>query len=113
MRPISAKVKKQLLADIRMKRCAIEHLAEDLCEGRTEFHHVWIYAGRQVDEPWAILGGCSHHHGMVSKSRRVKQAFELVSLERATPADLAKYPRAEWYRLKVNLQRMFYGKNRA
>lgn len=63
------------------------------CEGRITWEHALIYAGKQVNEPWAIVPLCEHHHlygGMV------KEINEWLALSRATPEDLAKYPRANW-----------------
>jgi hypothetical protein len=53
------------------------------------------YAGRQVQEKWAIVPLCWHHHlgpGLDKKANR------LIALARATEEDLAKYPRADWAR---------------
>lgn len=76
-----------------MHFCAINN-AE--CEGRVQWHHVWIYAGTQIDEEWAIVGACEHHHEMVNGNKIVREAFQRESLRLATGNDLAKYPRKDW-----------------
>lgn len=92
----------------RMKRCALAPVQDiyGLCSGRIrnpEWHHPWIYAGKQINELWAIVAGCSHHHGMVTKDGAVRMAFEAASLMLATEADLAKYPRKDWSQIKKTL----------
>ena len=105
MRPISPAVKKELLADPRMKSCALAPLQGlyEPCHGRVQFHHVWIYAGRQIDEPWAIQPACVHHHKLVESQRAVKMAFETASLLLAGEADLLKYPRRDWGQVRKAL----------
>lgn len=94
MRKIPTELKERLAADPRMKVCAAAHLGD--CEGRIEWHHVWIYAGRQINESWAIVGACHYHHSEVNSNREVKEAFERASLLLASVEDLDTYPRKNW-----------------
>ena len=100
MRKIPEKLKKRLTG----QPCALRNDKFGACTGRIQLHHVWIYAGRQINEPWAILGACEGHHERVKQERRVKEAFEKISLEYATLDQLAKYPRKEWKQLKKYLK---------
>lgn len=108
MRKIPEPLKRKLEAMLRMKRCTLAPV-QDLygqCSGRLwnpEWHHVWDYAGTQINEAWAILAGCTYHHDMVKKDRAVKAAFEAASLKLATDEDLAKYPRKNWAQIKRSL----------
>lgn len=88
-----------------MKRCTLATVQDMYgeCSGRVEWHHVWIYAGNQIQEPWAILAGCHHHHEQVKKDRAIKAAFEAASLSLATPEDLARYPRKDWAQIRKSL----------
>ena len=88
-----------------MHRCVIAPLQRiyGRCSGRIQWHHPWIYAGKQINEPWAIVGACEGHHDEVTKDRAIKQAFETDSLMRATDEDLAKYPRKDWEQIKRTL----------
>jgi hypothetical protein len=63
------------------------------------WHHVWIYAGKQINEIWAILCGCDGHHDMVKTNKKVKEAFERRSLEIVTSEELTKYPNKNWQQL--------------
>ena len=85
----------------RMKMCEMswENDKYGPCEGRIQWHHVWIYAGTQINELWAILGACTKHHDMVKTNRGVKEAFERRSLELATEKDFDKYPNKAWHTL--------------
>ena len=94
MRPIPKKLKEQLASDDFMKKCA-------LCEERlVEWHHVFIYAGRQISEAFAIVPACRAHHDQVKSDRRIKEAFERIALSRATDEELARYPKKDWNQLK-------------
>ena len=90
----------------RMRVCPLadSQVMFGTCEGRLERHHVWIYAGRDIQELWAILSPCSKHHAMVKTDRRVKEALERISLEFATNAQLSKYPKRGWQQLRKHLK---------
>jgi hypothetical protein len=90
MRPIPAAMRKTMDADPYYHKCARR---SGECEGRITWEHALIYAGKQVNEPWAIVPLCVYHHlgpGMI------KELNEYLAIRRATEADLAKYPRAQW-----------------
>lgn len=103
MTKIPLKIRKTLERDPRMKVCSVAHLGD--CSGRIQWHHVWIYAGRQIQETWAILSACTNHHDLVQSSKQVREAFELISLYRASPiSDLVKYPRKNWDQTRKRLE---------
>lgn len=104
MRPIPTELKSRLALDTRMKSCALRGRWFGMCRGKVQWHHVWIYAGRQINEFWGILGACEHHHYLVDADPKVKQEFQRVSLELATEGDLEKYPRKDWAQIKRHLQ---------
>lgn len=94
MRPISARVRKIIDADPFYRKCARAGMD---CRGRLTMEHVWIYAGRQIDEAWSILPLCYFHHLGAGLDKRVN---EEISLRRATEADLARYPKKDWKALQ-------------
>lgn len=94
MRPIPQTLRTLLEKEPRMKRCAASCFS--LCEGRIEWDHVWIYAGRQINEPWAIVGVCKKHHYEKNGNREIKALVEEESLLHASVEDLEKYPRKDW-----------------
>lgn len=100
MRPIPQSLREDLDADPDMHVCAVRYRGIDECSGRIQWHHVWIYAGKQINESWAILGACEHHHDLVQSNRDVRKEFERISLSKATATDLAKYPRKKWGQIR-------------
>jgi hypothetical protein len=65
----------------------------DLCSCFSEWEHAFIYAGKQINEKWAIIPLCVYHH---LGEGLVKNENQRIALERATPEDLAKYPNFDW-----------------
>ena len=94
MRPIPPRVRAEMAEDPFYKACC---LGPENCAGRIEWHHVFIYAGRQVNEKWAIVPACHRHHEAAAVYNR---DFQKVALSRATPEDLAKYPKKNWSLLR-------------
>ncbi len=101
MRPISARVHRLIDASPYHKRCA--RAAGGGCSGRLTMEHALLFAGQQVDEAWAIVPLCWHHHLGPGLDKRLN---ELLALRRATPEDLAKYPKARgrWEQLRKYLE---------
>ena len=111
MRKISPKVKAQLEKEPQV--CA--RASEGDCVGRITWEHTLIYAGRQIDEVWAIIKLCEYHHdvnfqqgnGDLDKEKNV-----WIALNRATDEELLKYSKAInylEYRRRLNIR---YGKPR-
>lgn len=61
MRKIPPKLKNEILADPYYKTCARK--SPD-CDGRITWEHAIIYAGRQLNEKWAIVPLCAYHHSV-------------------------------------------------
>ena len=62
MRPIPLKTRKEIKSDPFYKTCA---RAEDgSCQGRITIEHALIYAGRQINEKWALIPLCEYHHAV-------------------------------------------------
>lgn len=62
MRPIPKKLLDDMLQDPYYKKCIREHTRK--CGGRITLEHAIIYAGKQVNEKWAILPVCERHHAV-------------------------------------------------
>ena len=90
MRPISPKYRKIINEDPYYRVCS--KLGSD-CNGRITIEHAFIYAGKQIDEMWNFVPLCYYHHLGKGLDKRFNQK---VALSRATPEDLAKYPRKNW-----------------
>lgn len=107
MRKIPAKMKKEMLDDPAYHFCMRNVMFNDhICRGRLTLEHAFIYAGTQINEKWAIISICAWAHdvdewqdaGNLDKSKN-----QYIALMRATPEDLAKYPRGNWDQLKSHL----------
>lgn len=71
------------------RTCSLSRLGG--CGGRISIEHAIIFAGRQLDEPWALIPLCAKHHG-VDQYQDVtavnKERSEWVALNRATDQEL-------------------------
>lgn len=85
-------MKQEISHDPFMRYCCID---DSCCEGRIEWHHVWIYDKNQINEVWAIVPACKYHHDK-AESKEFKPLFQIASLRRATEDDLKKYPKKDW-----------------
>ena len=90
MRPIPQKLRNQIAADPYMKVCARSGWD---CQGRITWEHAFIYAGKQINEAWAIIPLCWFHHLGPGVDKRINEA---IALNRATEEDLKKYPKKNW-----------------
>lgn len=88
MRPIPQKLKNQIALDPYMKQCIYEG-----CSDPPEWEHAFIYAGKQINETWAIVPACTYHHRGAGLD---KSYNEYCALKRATKSELAEYPRVNW-----------------
>lgn len=77
-----------------------------------EWHHIWIYAGKQINEKWAIVPACPSHHDRAHQ-HEIKNRFEAISLQRAAQEDLNKYPKKNWKQIINYLQslNLWHSKN--
>lgn len=88
MRTIPQKLKKEILSDPYYRNCARE--GGD-CDGRITWEHAIIYAGRQLNEKWAIIPLCTFHHAVdrhQDGGDLNKEFNVLIALNRATEAEL-------------------------
>lgn len=96
MRPIPEKMKREMSIDPYYEKCAI---CDGRCQGRITWEHCWTYGGRQINEKWAIISICEFHHGLglyCNKGGLNKNINQFISLMRATPEELKKYPKVDW-----------------
>lgn len=74
------------------------------CKGRVTKEHAVIYAGKQLQEEWAILDICEYHHGVNNYQDRGhlnKQKHLWIALNRASEERLQELSKSENY---VNLK---------
>ena len=90
MRKIPEKMRKEIAEDEFMKKCCVTG------DYRVSWEHCWTYGSKgQINEKWAIVPlrrdlNTSH------PPKEIKERCQLISLNRATKKDLAKYPKKNW-----------------
>lgn len=101
MRPIPKNIKKQLENDPFMRKCVYTGETNDIT-----WEHCWVYAGRQINEVWAIVP-LARRLNTSHPPKEVKDYCRWISLMRAKPSDLAKYPKKNWEQEKKHLDNKF------
>lgn len=69
----------------------------DECSGRITWEHALYYAGRKIQDRFAIIKLCEYHH---LGSGLVKSINQQLAGARASEEDMKKYPRLNWTYLK-------------
>ena len=94
MRAIPPTLREELVNDPFMKKCVLAYTG--MCEGGIQWHHNLIYAGRQQNYKFCILPVCHGHH-LKADTKTIKPLLDKVMIERATPEDLALFPKRKWH----------------
>jgi hypothetical protein len=107
MRKIPTKLREEMADDPYYSVCSRYN---ENCGGRITWEHVFIYAGKQINEKWAIIPLCEKHHA-VNRYQDAglldKEINQWISIQRATDEDLEKYPKKDWKTLKVYLENKY------
>lgn len=110
MTKIPAKVRSEIARDQRYKYCMLKGHHGHICGGRITWEHALIYAGRQVQEKWAIISVCAAGQEVdeyQDAHTMNKEMNQWVAFNLATPADLNRYPRAPWLFEKKRLNDIY------
>ncbi len=95
---IPKKVRAELESDPRRFSCAFKNFPGHTCEGRITREHAMYYAGKKIQERWAIVFICAKGHGVDqfqdTKDFIPKEARQWVALFQASDEDLDRFPRA-------------------
>jgi hypothetical protein len=91
MNNIPPKLREEMTADPYYSRCCLS--GKTKFETKIEWHHNFIYAGKQVQEKWCILPITEEIHRKVSNPL-IKGHLDLIMLYRATDEELKKYSKA-------------------
>lgn len=59
MTPIPTRVRKEIASDPSYRVCKLTGLHGHVCGGRITMEHAMIYAGKQIQEKWAIISVCA------------------------------------------------------
>lgn len=110
MRKIPEKMKQDILNKTPMTCMRKQVFNDHECQGRITLEHVWIYAGKQINEVWAIIKLCSWAHDVnefQDGGNLDKQKNEYISLLIANDGDTQKYPRKNWDSIFSHLDKLF------
>lgn len=102
MRPIPPKLREEIANDPFMRKCIYSDIGKGHeCRGRVEWEHAWTYAGKQINEAWAIVPVCTYHHrgdGLDKDYNRFR------AITRADIDDLEKrMPKTNWRQMRKYL----------
>lgn len=89
MRKIPDALREKMAADPFMKKCCITGSRSE----KIDWHHNLIFAGRQVNEDWAILPLARSVHDRISDPA-IKEKCDWIMLNRATDEQLRPYCKA-------------------
>ena len=94
-----------MLEDEYYKKCIRNE--EGTCQGRITLEHALIFAGKQVNEKFAILPVCAFHHAVdqFQDGGDINKEYHVwVALNRATESELRSISKAVNYvKLKATL----------
>lgn len=96
MRPIPIQMREQIAEDPFMRVCIYTRrdAPKHICRGRITWEHAWMYAGKQINEPWAIVPCCEAGN---SGEWMDKDYNRYRALERANLDDLCqRMPKKDW-----------------
>lgn len=108
---IPLKLRKQLADDPEYRLCSLCKHGE--CGGRITWEHAIIYAGKKVQERWAIIPLCEKHHAVNSYQDAGTMNKEMniwVALNRASDEELTRFSKATNYQAKRDYLNSKYGK---
>lgn len=72
---IPLETREYLAKQPRMHMCSLKN---EECNGRIEWHHALIFAGRAVQAPWAIIGVCTYHHSVADRKDLRKKIVSMM-----------------------------------
>lgn len=108
MRPIPLKIRNEMARDPFMLRCIYKGTDGGIdCQGKVEWEHSFLYAGKQINEAWAIVPVCTYHH----RGRGLNKEFnQYRAIIRADIDDLCeRMPKKDWRQI-FNYLKEKYGK---
>ena len=111
MRQIPLKLRKEMAADPEYRICIRKKLFNDhdckpdpVTGKLIEWEHAFIYAGKQINEKWAIIPICWWAHRGPGLNKEMNQ---YIAISRANSIDFDKYPRFDFQRRKIYLNDIY------
>lgn len=113
---MSDRLRKEVEEDSEYTRCSLQGLLLPLigpCGGRVTREHAIIFAGKKVQEKWAIIPCCAAHHGVDlyqdAPTEARKEIRVWVALNRATDDEIHSVSKVENYSRRKSVLNDKYG----
>lgn len=107
MNRIPKPLREQMAADPFYLQCAVTGIPAK--QQKVEWHHALIFAGKQVQEKWAILPVLKEIH-LKAENKRNKAVLDYIMLNRATDEQLEKYSKTiNYIKRRETLNKQFDG----
>ena len=108
--PIPLKQREEMSQDPFYQFCL--RVQEGKCSGRITWEHALIYAGKKMQDKFAIVPLCEYHHSIGKHHEDgdlQKDYGQWVAISRMTPEDYLNYPKRNWKK-DLQLLENKYGK---
>lgn len=110
MTKMPQKLRKEIAADPQYKFCALVGHHDHVCGGRITMEHAMIYAGRQIQEKWAIVAVCAAGQEVdefQDAHTMNKELNQWVALNQATDEELSHFKRAPYIMIRHQLNKKY------
>lgn len=106
MRPIPPEMKLSMAQNPFYRKCCVPK-----CNSHhVEWHHQLAFGGQQVNEEFAILPLCKHHHSLAD-TRYMEDLLDYIMLSRATKDEIERYSKVRNLRKRKKSLEDFAAKN--
>ena len=96
VRPLSKEARAVVFSDPFYKTCSRQRVFKDhVCDGRITIEHAIEYAGKRIDDVWALIPLCEWAHTGEGMDKRKNIQ---IAMARATVKDRLNYSRLNWKR---------------
>jgi hypothetical protein len=101
-KPIPKKMREDIARDRFMSRCIYknDNAPNHDCQGRIEWEHSHLFAGKRINEPWAIVPCCTNHNRGNAMDKEYNRYIALVRATILLPDGLEdlkrRYPTRDW-----------------
>ncbi len=109
---IPKKIKEDILNAPHHNVCMLYGQHSHECEGRITLEHALIYAGRQINKRWAIIGICAKAHevDLFQDAHTMRKDLNVwVALNQATEEELEEISKVVDYKRERDRLNRIYG----
>jgi hypothetical protein len=106
MNNMPIKLRKELSENPEYKKCTLKKYIPHTCSGKIDWHHNARHAGKNIQEPFAIISICKSIHDLVYK-KDFRNRLDWIMINRMTDEDFKKYHKPDWGHKKRWLNKLF------